>query len=61
MLSGDTALQTAQRNLVGDILYGSKELKTTLTTFLTSYSSECLIDETLSMASNLDQIDIMRE
>ncbi|KUJ23290.1 uncharacterized protein LY89DRAFT_777069 [Mollisia scopiformis] len=61
MLAGDSALQTAQRNLVGDILYGSDELKTTLTSFLTTYGSECLIGETLSMANNLDQIDIMRD
>lgn len=61
MLSGDASVQTAQRNLVGDILYGSKELRSTLTTFLSGYGGECLLGETLSMAGNLDQIDIMRE
>jgi hypothetical protein len=61
MLSGDSAVNTAQRNLVGDALYGSKDLKIALTSFLSTYSSECLTGETLHMSDNLDQIDIIRE
>ena len=61
MLSGDSAVNTAQRNLVGDALYGSQDLKIALSSFLRTYGSECLTSETLSMSNNLHQIDIIRE
>lgn len=61
MLYGDAAVNTAQRNLVGDIVYGSKDLKNSLGTFLSTYGGECLMVDSLTMAPNLIQIDIIRE
>jgi len=61
MLAGDAAVNTTQRNIVGDILYGSKDLKPVLSGFLSKYGAECLSTESLNMAKGLDQIDIIRE
>lgn len=61
MLAGDMASNTAQRNLVGDVLYGSRSLKTSLGGFLSSFSEEQLKDESLKLGRDLYQVDILRE
>jgi hypothetical protein len=61
MLAGHSAVNAAQRKLVSDAMYGTKDLENVLSSFLSTYSSECLKRETLHMGDNLDQIDIIRE
>ncbi|KAF2177884.1 prostaglandin G/H synthase 2/cyclooxygenase 2, pgh2/cox2 [Zopfia rhizophila CBS 207.26] len=61
MLGADFAVNTAQRNLVEDTVYGFKELRKDLADFVANYGSECLKAETLNMAKDLDQVDIIRD
>lgn len=62
MMAGDAVHHTAQRNLVGDTLYGSKSLKSSLGGFLSSFSANQLKIEPLELGiKGLYQIDILRE
>jgi hypothetical protein len=61
MLGADLAANTAQRNLVGDTIYGFKDLKNALADFVAKVGAECLQAETLNLAKGLDQIDVIRE
>ncbi|CZR54744.1 related to linoleate diol synthase [Phialocephala subalpina] len=61
MLAGDAAINTAQRNLVGDVLYGSRDLKPALGGFLSSFSAKQLEDESLKLGKDLYQVDMLRD
>jgi hypothetical protein len=61
MLSGDSGVTAAQRNLVDSVLHGSTDFTTVLDKFVMKYGTECLENETLNMGPSLDQIDVIRE
>jgi hypothetical protein len=61
MLGGDKPANTAQRNLVGDIIYGPVEFQQLLSQTILSVGSEILKKEALSLSKDLYQIDIVRE
>jgi hypothetical protein len=60
MMAGNATQHTAQ--LVGDTLYGSKSLKSSLGRFFSSFSANKLKAESLELGiKGLYQIDILRE
>lgn len=61
MLCGDKPSNTAQRNLVGDILFSPTEFKQLLSETAMSVGRELLKTETLSLKKDLHQVDIIRE
>lgn len=61
MLGADKPANTAQRNLVGDIIYGPEEFKNLLSTTALSVGKDLLQRETLILTKDLHQLDIVRE
>ena len=61
MLGGDKAANTAQRNMLGAILYGPNEFKHLLSESVTSLAKVFLKAEALKLREGLQQIDIIRE
>ncbi|KAK8256469.1 hypothetical protein IWZ00DRAFT_541955 [Phyllosticta capitalensis] len=61
MLGGDKPENTAQRNLVGDVLYTPAEFKKLLSETTLAHTKSYLKKETLSLGKKLDQIDIIRD
>lgn len=61
MLGGDLAANTAQRHLMGDTMYGFKDWKKTVADFVAQVGAECLTNESLNLATDIDQVDIIRE
>ncbi|KAL2006622.1 hypothetical protein VTN00DRAFT_9290 [Thermoascus crustaceus] len=61
MLCGDKPSNTAQRNLVGDILFSPTEFKQLLSETAMSVGRELLKTETLSLKKDLHQVDIIRD
>ncbi|KAI9671612.1 MAG: hypothetical protein M1829_004617 [Trizodia sp. TS-e1964] len=61
MLGADKPINTAQRNLVGDILYGPAEIKKLLADFVLNAGFAQLKSETFALTKSLNQIDIIRD
>ena len=62
MLGGDKQANTAQRNLVGDTIYGLPGFKKLLSDFIANVGSTSLKNEAFQLNdSGLTQIDIVRE
>lgn len=61
MLGGDKAANTAQRNLVGDILYGPADFKSLLSDFVFKSSNTYLKENLFNLGKTIQQIDIVRE
>jgi hypothetical protein len=61
MLAGDSQMNTMQRNLVGDILYGPSEFKNLLSSFVEESAIQYLSAEQFNLGGATEQIDILRE
>lgn len=61
MLGGDKPANTAQRNLVGDILFSPTEFMQLLSQTEHAVGKELLDAETLALGKDLNQVDIIRE
>lgn len=61
MLGGDKVVNTAQRNLVGDILYGPADFKKLLSDFVMTVGKSYLKANMFTLGKSLQQIDIIRE
>lgn len=61
MLGGDKAANTAQRNLVGDILYGPADFKSLLSDFVFKWSNRYLKESLFNLGKTIQQVDIIRE
>ena len=61
MLGGDKAVNTAQRNLVGDTLYGPTDFKALLSDFVSTVGTSYLKTNMFTLGKSLQQIDIIRE
>lgn len=63
MLSGDAKVNTLQRNLVGDVLYGPPEFKDLLSSFVIESAEGYLAAEKFNVGgrAQIEQIDILRE
>lgn len=61
MLGGDKPANTAQRNLVGDILYGPADFKTLLSDFVFKSATKYLNENLFTLGKSIQQIDIIRE
>lgn len=61
MLGGDKAANTAQRNLVGDILYSPADFKSLLSDFVFKSSNRYLKANLFNLGKTTRQIDIIRE
>lgn len=61
MWGGDKPANTAQRNLVGDILYGPTDFKTLLSDFVFKSASTYLKENLFALGKTIQQIDIIRE
>lgn len=61
MLGGDKAVNTAQRNLVGDTLYGPTDFKALLSDFVSTVGTSYLKTNMFTLGKSLQQIDIIRD
>jgi hypothetical protein len=61
MLLGDKPANTAQKTLVKEILYSPAEFVQLLSETAVSVAKELLTAETLNLAPELHQVDIVRE
>lgn len=61
MLGGDKPVNTAQRNLVGDILYGPTDFKKLLSDFVFNIGTAYLKTDLIRLGKTIQQIDIVRE
>lgn len=61
MLGGDKAANTAQRNLVGDILYSPTDFKSLLSDFVFKSSNRYLKANLFNLGKTIQQIDVIRE
>lgn len=61
MLGGDKEANTAQRNLVGDTLYGPSDFKKLLFDFVGTVGTAYLKTNMFTLGRSIQQIDIVRE
>lgn len=61
MLCGDEAVNSAQKKLVHDILYGPDEFLQLIHSSTESVTKELLEAQTLALSKNLNQVDIIRD
>jgi hypothetical protein len=61
MLGGDAPANTAQRNMVSEIMFSPTEFMQLLSQTSLHVGKELLDGETLRLASDLNQVDIIRE
>ena len=61
MLCADQPANTAQRNLIGDLLYHPAEFKQLLSAFCESTATDFLKTAIFKAGKNIQQIDIIRE
>jgi hypothetical protein len=61
MLAGDLPMNTAQKNLVTDIMFSPAEFTQLFSATAMSVGRELIDRETLNLKKSLDQIDIVRE
>lgn len=61
MLGGDQPVNTAQRNLVGDIIYSPPEIKRLLMDFVCGTAATYLKSEAFNLGKSIIQVDIIRE
>ncbi|KAI9690830.1 MAG: hypothetical protein M1822_008449 [Bathelium mastoideum] len=61
MLGGDAQINTVQRNLVGDVIYGPPEFKSLLASFVVEAAEGYLSAEQFNVGGSAEQIDILRD